>query len=338
MARRDSAAGRESDSRYDRFQITTMLPNHSAKVQNGFGMDWNDLRYFLAVAETGSTLAAGRALRVSQTTVARRLAALEAALGLILFDRRPSGYVLTPAGELLLARAGEVETAVRHFTDDAAAQQRDVSGTVRLTTSDIFAVTVLPPILRDLHHAYPAIRIELDTSDELRELGSAADVALRSWKEPTGGGIVGRRVADGAWAIYCSRGYAAERGVPTRRADLHTHPLIGGGNEGVWRYYHQWLESNGLIGSVVMNQNSSTGLLASVRAGVGLAVLPCFIADNDPDLLRCLPPSRHIVPGLWLLTHERLRHTPRIRAVLDFVGARLVELAQATSAKTAERG
>src|SRR5262245_49708824 len=120
-------------------------------------LDWNDLRHFLAVARTGSTLAAGRELRVSQTTAARRVTALEEELKLKLFERRAAGYRLTPAGEALLAEAEAVEAAAGHFEDAAATQSRDVSGTVKLTVDEIYAVTLLGPILRDLHDAFPAI-------------------------------------------------------------------------------------------------------------------------------------------------------------------------------------
>lgn len=292
-------------------------------------LDWNDLRYFLAVAQTGSTLAAGRALRVSQTTAARRVAALEQALGLVLFERRQAGYSLTPAGEALVERAATVEAAATAFADAAASHGREVSGLVRLTTEQLYAVTVLAPILRDLHEAHPAIRIELDTTEELRDLAAgAADVALRSAKRPTGGGLVGRRVAIDAWTVYCSRGYAAAHGRPHRPGDLHGHPLIGGGGEGVWRAYRAWLEKNGLEGAVVMHHGSPTGLLSAIRAGMGLAVLPCFVAEDDPDLVRCMPPVAGEERGLWLLTHERLRHTPRIRVVVDFLADRLTRLAR----------
>src|SRR3954469_14312021 len=105
-------------------------------------LDWNDLRHFLAVARTGSTLAAGRSLRVSQTTAARRVAALEAELGLTLFERRPVGYRLTPVGEALLEKAEGMEKAAELFADSAAAQSREIKGTVRLTLEEIFAVTL----------------------------------------------------------------------------------------------------------------------------------------------------------------------------------------------------
>lgn len=297
--------------------------------------DWNDLRAFLAVAETGSTLAAGRRLRVSQTTAARRVAALEAALGLTLFERRQAGYVLTPIGEDLIEKARGVETAAGALAEAAATKTREIGGTVRLTTQEFFAVTVLAPILRDLHEAYPDIRIELDTGEELRDLaGGEAEVALRTCGRPEGGGLVGRRIVDDRWAFYCSRGYAAAHGIPHSRKDLRKHPIMGGGGQQLWRIYGAWLKENGLEDAVVMQHGSALGLLASVRSGTGLAVLPCFVADTDPDLVRCLPPTEDD-RGLWLLTHERLRHTPRVRAVLDFLADRLARIARSQREQSA---
>ncbi|WP_129794160.1 LysR family transcriptional regulator [Sphingosinicella sp. CPCC 101087] len=291
--------------------------------------DWDDLRHFLAVAETASTLAAGRKLRVSQTTVARRIAALEAALGLILFERRQAGYVLTPAGEALIERARCVEGAATALADAAAAQTREVGGLVRLTVGQALATTVLPPVLRDLYKAHPGIRIELDTSDATRDLAAgAADIALRISVQPTGSGLVGRRVASDDWSSYCSRPYAAAHGLPRSIRQLRSHPLVGGGGEGIWQQYLAWLREHDLEDAVAMHYDSVTGLLAAVRAGFGVAALPCFVADNDPDLIRCLPPRRKEERGIWLLTHERLRHTPRVRVVLDFLGDRLARLAR----------
>lgn len=290
-------------------------------------VDWNDLRYFLAVARTGSTLAAGRQLRVSQTTAARRVSALESELALTLFERRPAGYRLTPAGEALLEQAEAVEAAAGHFADAAATQARDASGSVKLTVDEIYAVTLLGPILRDLHEAHPDILIELDTTEEKRDLAAGeADVALRMVDQPSGGGLVGRRIVTDHWTIYCSREYAASHGRPCRRRELKGHAFIGGGGPGVWMYYRRWLEANGLIEAVAMQHGTTTGLLAAVRAGVGLAVLPTLIADHDPDLIQCLPPDPGNQRGLWLLTHERLRRTPRVRVVLDFLYDRLTGL------------
>src|SRR5688572_8495102 len=170
----------------------------------GAMLDWNDLRYFLAVARGGSTLAASRSLRVSQTTVARRIAALEEALKLVLFEKRQAGYSLTPAGRELLDHAEEVETAALNLDNAAKAANRDLSGNVRITTEEIFAVTLLAPLLRELHDLHPEILIELDTAQAIRDLGAGeADIAMRSTALAKGGGLVGRRVCDDDWTLYC---------------------------------------------------------------------------------------------------------------------------------------
>ena len=288
--------------------------------------DWNDLKSFLAVAESGSTLSAAQALRVSQTTVARRVAALEEATGLSLFERRQAGYALTPVGEAMLASALAVRDAADRFGEAAGAKSRDAGGTVSVSTMEIFAVTILPPILRDLRAAHPGIHIHLDTSDEPRDLSSGAtDIAIRSSKQPTGAGLVGRRIADNPWTVYSSRDYADRHGVPHTREELATHPFIGGGG-GVWEPYQAWLRQYGLEDSVVMQYDTASGLLAGVRAGMGLTILPAFLADREPDLIRCIPPKAEDTTGLWLLTQERLRRVPRIRIVLDFLAAELTKL------------
>lgn len=290
--------------------------------------DWNDLRSFLAVAETGSTLSAAQAMRVSQTTVARRIAALEAAIGLTLFERKQAGYALTSAGQAMLATAFAVRDAADGFGNAAGAHSRDAGGTVILTTMEIFAVTILPPILRDLRAAHPGIHIQLDSSDASRDLAAgAADIAIRSSKQPAGAGLVGRRITDNPWTVYGSRDYADRHGVPHTREELATHPFIGGGG-GVWEPYQAWLRQYALEESVVMQYDTASGLLAGVRSGMGLTVLPAFIADREADLIRCLPPKSEDTTGLWLLTHERLRHVPRVRLVLDFLAAALTKLAR----------
>jgi DNA-binding transcriptional LysR family regulator len=310
-----------------------MLRGRSAKVQNGAMFDWNDARYFLAVAEGGSTLAAGRALRVSQTTVARRIAALEEALGLAVFDKRRAGYALTPAGRMLLADARAVQASALALADTAAAQRRDAAGTVRLTAEESFAVSVLPQMLRDLHDLYPDIVIELDATEEVRDLeAGAADVAVRVAKNLDGAGLVGRRIGADLWTVYCSRAYADAHGVPRNRRALAGHPLISGGGGHVGEYYATWLRENGLERAVAMQHGTVTGLLFAVRSGLGLAALPCMVAELEPDLVRCLPPGPSGSREIWLLTHERVRQAPRVRAVMDFLGERLRQHARAVEA------
>ena len=289
-------------------------------------LDWNDLRYFIAVAREGSTLAAGRALRTSQTTVARRVSALEEQLALPLFEKRQSGYSLTPAGQDLLALAEQVEAAATAFTDAASAQSRDLSGRVKITTEEVYAMTVLAPILRELHELHPQVVIDLDTSQQVRDLGAGeADVAVRASKEGAqqAAGLVGRPLCRDDWALYCSRDYAARHGVPTTLEDLKEHPFIGGGGGNLWIQYQAWLKALGLESQVAMHHATSGGLLSGVRSGFGIAVLPCISADGDPELIRCMPPRSEHKRVLWLVTHERVRHTPRVRAVVDFLYDRI---------------
>ena len=286
--------------------------------------DWNDLKYFLSVAENGSTLKAASNLRVSQTTVARRIAALEEAVKLPLFDRRQAGYALTPAGLALMDRARGVETAAASFHEAAAGQARETTGTVRLSTEEIFAVTLLGPWLRELHDLHPDIMIEMDTTQELRDLGAGeADIALRVTKTPQPAGVVGRRICVDEWSLYCSQDYAQRHGVPKRRSEIKGQALVAGGGGHVARAYDAWIRELGLEDQVAMQQPSSIGLLAAIRSGFGIAVLPCLLGDGEPDLVRCLPPREGHGRTMWLLTHERVRHAPRVRAAIDFLYGKL---------------
>lgn len=285
--------------------------------------DWNDWRAFLAVARSGSTLAASRALRVSQTTVARRIAALEEALGLALFERRPAGYALTVAASELVERAEAVEQAAVAAEAHARSASRGASGTVRITSEEIFSTVLLAPHLLELRELHPDIRIEIDNSIGLRDLAAGeADVALRSTHKAHGAGLVGRVIARDDWTMYCSRAYAEKNGVPGSIAALKDHVIVGGGGGQLAREYGAWIEQAGLTDRVTIEQGSASGLLSAVRTGLGIAALPCIVADNFPDLIRCAPPpaeKRH----MWLLTHERVRHQPAVRAVIDFLYDRL---------------
>jgi DNA-binding transcriptional LysR family regulator len=290
---------------------------------------WDDLRYFLAVARTGSTLAAAKALRVSQTTAARRVAALEEATGLQLFERRQAGYALTAAGAALKEEAEAVERAAHAFEAAAAAQAREVAGAVRLSTVEIYAATMLAPLLVELRRTHPHIRLELDTTEVKRDLAAGeADIALRGGHPPEDAGLVGRRIGRDPWTVYCSRAYAEANGLPRNMEELKRHPIIGGGGDYVWPMYRRWLQHHGLEDAVVLEHGSTSGLLSAIRTGLGMAVLPSLMADREPDLVQVVPPPAHDRMELWLLTHERLRHVPRIRTVMEFLGERLQGLAR----------
>jgi len=139
-------------------------------------------------------------------------------------------------------------------------------------------------------------------------------------------GVVGRALCKDDWTLYCSRDYAERHGVPKSKEDLKNHSLVGGGGGNLWRAYSAWIKELGLEDQVAVQHGSSSGLLSGVRSGFGIAVLPCLVADGDPDLIRCLPPPGHHGRVLWLLTHERVRHAPRVRTTIDFLYERLKAL------------
>lgn len=280
--------------------------------------DWNDWRHFLAVARAGSTLTAARELRVSQTTVARRIAALEEVLGIALFERRPAGYALTADAVALVPQAEAVEQAAMALEQRALAQGREASGSVRFTSEDIFVIGLLAPHLAEFQQRFPAVRLGFDSSPGVRDLGAGeADVALRSSSKEQPAGVVGRPICRDDWTLYCSRDYAARHGVPHSLEDLHQHAIIGGGGGNLAVEYGEWIAAAGLTDRVTMEQGSATGLLAAVRSGLGIAALPTILADAEPDFIQCAPPPRE-KRHLWLLTHERVRHNPAVRAVIDF--------------------
>jgi len=280
--------------------------------------DWNDWRHFLAVARAGSTLMAARELRVSQTTVARRIAALEEALGLPLFERRPAGYALTAAAEALVLQAEAIEQAATAAEQRAFAHGREASGSVRFTSEDIFVIGLLAPHLAEFQERFPGVRLAFDSTPGVRDLGAGeADVALRSSFKEQPAGVVGRVICRDDWTLYCSQAYAARHGVPHSLEDLHAHAIIGGGGGNLAVEYGDWIAAAGLTDRVTMEQGSATGLLAAVRSGLGIAALPAVLADAEADLIQCAPPPRER-RQLWLLTHERVRHNPAVRAVIDF--------------------
>jgi DNA-binding transcriptional LysR family regulator len=220
--------------------------------------------------------------------------------------------------------AARVEQEALRFAEAAGSRTRALAGTVRVTTEEVYAITLLTPMLRELHERYPEILIEMDTAQSVRDLGAGeADIALRSIVGDQPSGLVGRTICADDWALYCSCDYAARNGIPTSVKELKNHPFVGGGGGNLWRHYEAWLKALGLEDQVAVHHATSSGLLSGVRSGFGVAVLPCIGADADPDLIRCLPPRSDHGRVLWLLTHERVRHVPAVRAVIDYLYERL---------------
>jgi DNA-binding transcriptional LysR family regulator len=281
--------------------------------------DWNDLRSFLAIARTGSLQGAARALGVNHSTVFRRLNALEARLGVRLFNRSARGYALTVAGEHMLASAELVENEIVGLERRLIGGDVRLSGVLRVTTTDTLMHGLLGRHLRAFQEAYPAIELELITGNALFDLSKReADVALRPSRHP-GDAMVGRRLAGIAVALYGARGYLAERGRPASSGGLAGHTLITGDASLGHLPATRWLAERSPAGAPSLRCNSWLSQLAAARAALGLAALPCFLADPEPALIRVLPPQPALAGELWLVTHPDLRRTARVRAFMDAI-------------------
>jgi DNA-binding transcriptional LysR family regulator len=282
--------------------------------------DWNDLKYFLAVARHHSTLAASRALQVNQSTVQRRLAELERRLGRPLVQRHPTGYRLTEFGEALLPYAERVAKAVAALEQQLESAQLEAVGVIRVTCPEPLVYRITQTTLLDRFHArYPGLRVEFVMSDRYLDLMKGeADVALRSG-DTVDNELVGRKIGDSLWAVYASRKYVERCGQPDRVEALEQHDLVGFDETMANHRAAQWLRDVAPHGRVVARNNSVLGLLYSVKAGVGIAPLPTAIADAEPELVRVLGPVPELARIWRLLTRADLRHTPRISAFFDFM-------------------
>ncbi|PZQ63768.1 MAG: LysR family transcriptional regulator [Phenylobacterium zucineum] len=274
--------------------------------------DWNDLRYFAAVLEHGSTARAARELGVEQTTCARRIAALEAALGLELFSRGPGGYTPTPAGLALRTSAEGVAAQVAVFAREADTATRRAVKRLRITTDEFMAQNQLAPALSRLVAAYPDIQVEVDASSVVRDLETGeADVGIRAGPPPEGATLVRRKLRDDPWGVYCSTTYAAARGTPADFAQLADHPMVA--HESAM----PTIRELGLEHTVRQVVNSLGAVVAMIRSGACVGALPQIAASGVDDLRLCFP-----TPGsdaIWLVYPERLRKAPEVKALAGFL-------------------
>lgn len=288
-------------------------------------MDWDDVRVFIAVAQTGSASAAAKRLGVNQTTVARRIWALEQALGVQLFERRQNGYNLTEAGETLVGSADAMAESARQFELNAAGQGRLLSGRIRVTSTEILANTALMQWLTEFMDLYPDISVDLVATERRLDLvAGEADVAIRAAKPPTESGIVFRKLSDSPWAVFCSKAYATKWGVPANIAEAQSHPVVGveGYLEG--SDFCQWLFRQLPEANVRTKCVNLINLSVAIGAGQGIGPLPYSVALHDKNLMECfpLPMFGH---GYFLITNAALKDLPRIRAFNHFIAVRAVE-------------
>lgn len=282
--------------------------------------DWDDLKHFLAVARHGSTLAAGRALGVDQSTVQRRLAELERRLGRPLVLRHPTGYRLTEFGRAMVAHAESVERAALALQQAVAEDGQESTGVVRVSCPEpLVQRLVRSGLLERFQARHPGLQVEFVVSDRYVDLlRSEADVALRSG-DTDDGDLVGRKIGDSFWAVYASEVYLAQHGRPATVADLGRHAMVGLDDSLAGHRAAVWLRQAVPGARIVARNNSILGVLHSAKAGLGLAALPTAIADAEPDLVRVLGPIEELTRIWRVLVAPDQRRNARVAAFYDFV-------------------
>jgi DNA-binding transcriptional LysR family regulator len=269
----------------------------------------------LAVQRTGSLSAAGRQLGVNQSTVGRRLRALDEALGIKAFLQTADGFVLSPAGERLLSHAGRMEDDAFALERAASGAEEGLTGPVCITGPDALSARVLAPLIVELHGRLPGIDFELLADNRTLSLSRReADMAVRTVR-PREAAVVMRRLAGFASAVYASRAYVDRHGMP-REQELGRHPFVGV-EDAAWEE-NRWLARVAPRARVLFKTNSTLSQVVPTVQGLGLGILPCYVADPEPELVRVVPPERCVTRELWLVLHRDLLHTPRVRACADF--------------------
>jgi DNA-binding transcriptional LysR family regulator len=281
-------------------------------------MEWDDLKYFLAVARLGTLTKAAQALRTTPATVARRIAQLEARLDARLFDRTYRGYGPTEVGKTLLVKSEEVEDAVYSMELAARGQDARAAGTVRVTTTEDIATLVIGPQLGAFARRLPEIQLEIvSTRDVLNLARSEADIAMRTVR-PARGGLIIRQAGWWNLGLYATKSYAQKHNLRSPATDLSGVNLVTWTKEFAHLRGGPWFSEHARSAKVALTANSRRVHYAACKAGLGVAILPSLLADGDPELICLLPPERVISAKLWLVVRRDVSRVPRVRAVMDF--------------------
>lgn len=282
--------------------------------------DWNDLRFFLAVAAEGSTLAASKKLGMNQTTVSRRIQALEQALGLTLFERDTRGYALTAQGSALIDVAGHMGAAAENVQLRAEHLRRASDGKIRVTAAHSTMNHWVLPLISSFRKQNPDIYFETNAAERFVSLENGeADIAIRAVDQVEGDTLIAKRIHTVQWGIYCSKDYLAANGMPRSIIEMKDHSVLS--------YPRQMIEGVALMGwmdahtdqeKVVSTVDSIVTMAGSLRSENAVGLLPCVEGDPVADLIRCFVHER-ITSPIWLVVSRDSYQQPRIRKFMSFV-------------------
>jgi DNA-binding transcriptional LysR family regulator len=282
--------------------------------------EWSDFKVILAIGRGGSVAGAARVLGVDHSTVSRRLAALEETLGARLVVRGGRDFCLTNEGRRAVAAAEAVETAIGAVTRDIRSAKLEVAGSVSVSCASgmVNGITSLLPAFLSKQ---PLLSIELSADNRSVDLARGeADIAIRMVR-PTEPGLVARRTFELGWGIYASPAYIAAHGAPACAADFAQHRLIVYNESMLRAPGPRWLEDNRGCAKIALRADNTEMACHAIASGSGVGVVPCFAEHSRPGLVRCFPAPVATATG-WLVYHETLRDSARVRAAVDL----LVEL------------
>ncbi|OJF93987.1 LysR family transcriptional regulator [Pararhizobium antarcticum] len=293
-------------------------------------IDWTLIRSFAAVVRTGNLTRAARLLRTTQPTVGRHIRKLEDLTGDVLFDRIPGGFRPTARATELYETAKTLDDAVAAFSRSLRGERPGLVGPVRLTTSQIFGSEIMPAVLCDLLHRHPQLEIELSVRDDADNLlRREADIAVRFFR-PTQEDLIAVNLGQLSMGLFASRAYFARTGLPLplTPADIKGHLVIG--EEHALRAIAFGVERSVPIGKgdVRFRAASMPCQMAALRAGIGIGPVFTWIAGRDPDLIRIFPEIAVASLPMWIVAHDDLNRSPRMRAVFDHLVASLSPMAE----------
>ncbi len=282
-------------------------------------LDWNDYKIVLQIADAGSLSGAARQAGSSHPTMFRRINAVEEKLGVRLFERFRSGYQPTAAGEEIVAAARQIAELTNKTERRMSGRDLRPSGLVRIATTDTLLYALLAPEIARLRRLEPDITLEIVVSNEISDLSlREADIAIRPSSTPDPH-LFGRKLGIISQGIYARHNVELSAQDPQSLASL---PWLGPSPSMPYSQLHSWMKDNGYDDACVCTADTVLGLYTGVRSGIGIAVLPDYLAEPDPELIRLGAHVDEVAVELWLLTHPDLRHTARVRAVLDhFAGS-----------------
>lgn len=288
-------------------------------------LDWNDLRYFLAIHRSGNLARAGAELGINATTVSRRLTALEEQVHARLFDRTPDGYVLTEAGKDLVSYAERMETEALSLERIVVGADTRAEGSVRVTVTEMLATRFIMPFLHKFNAQHPGVTLEIECTNRTVSLARReADVALRLAR-PREDNVVAKKLATIPVALYASQNYLAQRGHPKDPdKSLAGHDVLLFAQSRTFELENTWILERTGGAQIPLRSDSVSSIYAATVGSLGIALLPRAVADRDTRLSRIETKTTPEPRVIWQAVHVDLQKNARIRAVLDFLGEILV--------------